>query len=106
MESKFNGAANLLVASLVGRSPAGKQTSDKPIETLGSIKEQYLQTKATNTRAFHQGLFWSAVDRKLDFLALAPDVRKTLEQQISKEVPRPGRDWALWGVTCIPRYDP
>ena len=106
LKSKLNGAANHLVASLVERPPAGGQTPHGLQEELGSIKEQYLQTKASDTRAFHQGLFWAAVDKKLDFLALRPDVRNTIERQIIKEVPRPGKDWALWGVTCIPRYDP
>ena len=105
LKSEFNGTANHLVALLVDRSPAAGQTPHGLQEELGSIKEQYLQTKATNTRAFHQGLFWAAVDKKLDFLALGPDARKTIERQILKQVPRPGKDWALWGVTCIPRYD-
>jgi hypothetical protein len=106
LKSELNGGANHLVALLVERSPTGEQTVDGLREELGSIREQYLQTKVSNTRAFHQGLFWAAVDRKLDFLALRPDVRNTIERQIIKEVPRPGKDWALWGVTCIPRYDP
>jgi hypothetical protein len=106
LKSGFNGAANHLVALLVDRSPKGGQIQEGLREELGSIKEQYLQTKATDTRAFHQGLFWAAVDKKLDSLALAPDVRSAIERQILKEVPRPGEDWALWGVTCIPRYDP
>jgi hypothetical protein len=106
LKSGFNGAENYLVALLVDNSVKGGRTQDGWQTELGSIKEQYLQTKARNTREFHQGLFWSAVDRKLDFLALSPDVRNRIEQQILKEVPRPGEGWALWGVTCIPRYDP
>ena len=105
-KSKLNGTTYHLLALLVDQSPATGQTQHELQEELGSIKEQYLQTKASNTRAFHQGLFWAAVDKKLDFLALGSDVRNTIERQIIKEVPRPGKDWALWGVTCIPRYDP
>ena len=105
LKSGYNGAANHLVALLVDNSSRGAQARDGLQEELGSIKEQYLQTKATNTREFHQGLFWAAVDKKLNFLALSPDIRNSIEHQILKEVPRPGEDWALWGVTCIPRYD-
>lgn len=106
LKSGSNGAANYLVALLVDNASKAAQTHDGLQEELGSIKEQYLQTKATNTREFHQGLFWAAVDKKLNFLTLSPDVRNRIEHQISKEVPRPKEDWALWGVTCIPRYDP
>jgi hypothetical protein len=103
----LNGHAVQLVAFLVdqSREKTGR-TEKRCIEELGSVKEHFLTIRATDTRAFHQGLFWAAVDKKLDFLALAPDVRKSIEHQILKEVPRPGEDWALWGVTCIPRYDP
>ena len=106
IKSGFNGATNHLVALLVDDSakPAHKRAG-LPTE-LGTIKAQYLQTKARNAREFHQGLFWAAVDRKLDLLALSPEVRSGIEKQILKEVPRPDEDWALWGVTCIPRYDP
>ena len=103
--SGVKGAANHLVALLVDNASIGRLTRDGLQEELGSIKEQYLRTKATNTRAFHQGLFWAAVDRKLDLLCLSVDVRYAIERQILKEVPRPGENWALWGVTCIPKYD-
>ncbi|MBW2411434.1 MAG: hypothetical protein JRF72_16675 [Deltaproteobacteria bacterium] len=106
LKSGFNGATNHLVALLVDKSANEAPKHDGLHAELGTIKEQYLQTKATNAREFHQGLFWAAVDKKLDLLALSPDVRNRIEQQILKEVPRPGEDWALWGVTCIPRYDP
>ena len=106
LKSGFNGAANNLIAVLVNNSPSNGQAHEKLVQELGSIKAKYLQTKARDAREFHQGLFWAAVDKKLDFLALAADVRKSIEHQILKEVPRPGEDWALWGVTCIPRYDP
>ena len=106
LKSRFNGAENHLVALLVDNPAKGAQTADGLQEELGSIKVQYLHTNVTNTREFHKGLFWAAVDKKLNLLALSPEVRNRIENQIIKEVPRPGEDWALWGVTCIPRYDP
>ena len=57
-------------------------------------------------RAFHQGLFWAAVDRKLDHLKLDGGLRSRIEAVIAKTVSRPDEDWALWGVTCIPIFDP
>jgi hypothetical protein len=72
---------------------------------LGSIEERFLETRIRCTREFHQGLFWKAVDQQLEFLGLEPHCRNALEQEISHKVPRPGDEWALWGVTCIPRFD-
>ena len=105
LKSGINGDANHLVALLVDSSVKGVRIRDGLQAELGSIKAQYLQTKARNAREFHQGLFWAAVDRKLDLFAFSPEVRKGIEQQLLKEVPRPDNDWALWGVTCIPHYD-
>ena len=102
----LNGHSVQLVAFLVEQSRETGRTKERCIEELGSVKEHFLTIRATDTRAFHQGLFWAAVDRKLDLLSLSVDVRYAIERQILKEVPRPGEDWALWGVTCIPRYDP
>jgi hypothetical protein len=56
-------------------------------------------------RAFHQELFWVAVDKKLDQLNLDAELRNKIEADIIKTVSRPGDDWALWGVTCIPVLD-
>jgi hypothetical protein len=97
-----------LVSVLVADNPnQGKgNPQEKVIEHLGDIKEKFLTTKARDMRAFHQGLFWVAVDKKLEHLKLEPEVRKKIEAEISETVPRPGEDWALWSVTCIPRYDP
>ncbi len=36
------------------------------IEYLGAIEEKFLATRVRNMREFHQGLFWTAVDKKLD----------------------------------------
>ena len=75
------------------------------IEHLGAIEEKFLASKVRNMREFHQGLFWTAVDKKLDRLRLDPRQRDRVEADISQMVSRPGEDWALWGVTCIPRFD-
>ena len=97
-----------LVAELVGNHhKAGNGNgSDNFTTQLGSIGEKYLKSKARDMRAFHQGLFWERVDRKLKHLTLKPQERQKIESIISEKVPRPERDWSLWSVTCIPRYDP
>ena len=76
------------------------------IEHLGAIEEKFLASKVRNMREFHQGLFWVAVDRKLDHLKLDARLRNKIEAVILKTVSRPYEDWALWGVTCIPIFDP
>ena len=76
------------------------------IEHLGAIEEKFLVSKVRNMREFHQGLFWTAVEKKLDHLRLDPRQRGRIEADISQMVSRPTEDWALWGVTCIPRFDP
>ena len=72
---------------------------------LCSIEERFLETRIRCTREFHQGLFWISVDRYLDTLGLEQHSRNALEKEISQRVPRPGDQWALWGVTCIPHFD-
>ena len=76
------------------------------IERLGAIEEKFLVSKVRNMREFHQGLFWAVVDKKLDRLRLDPLQRDRIESDIYQMVSRPDEDWALWGVTCIPRFDP
>ena len=76
------------------------------IEHLGTIGEKFLASNVRNMRQFHQGLFWSAVDKKLDRLGLDAQQRNRIEADIARTVARPDEDWALWGVTCIPRFDP
>ena len=73
---------------------------------LGSIDERFIKTRIRCTREFHQGLFWKAVDLQMEQLGLERHFKKDLEQEISEKVPRPGDEWALWGVTCIPLFDP
>ena len=101
-----NGRGRSLVAVLVGDCQEAEKTKMRFIERLGSIKEQILNSKARDMRAFHQGLFWAHVDKKLDHLALKPEQRKEIESKISETIPRPNDEWSLWSVTCMPRYDP
>ena len=101
----FNGNTVKLVALLVENFHNADRAEETLIEELGTIKEKFLTIRATDTRAFHQGLFWAAVDKKLDHLKLDPSVRENIEVKLLEKVPKPQADWALWGVTCIPRYD-
>jgi hypothetical protein len=101
-----NGRGRSLVAVLVEDYQKAQKNKKRFAEQLGSIKEHILNSKARDMRAFHQGLFWARVDKKLDHLTLKPEQRKEIESKISETVPRPNGDWALWSVTCIPRYDP
>ena len=105
LSSGLNGTGISLVAVLMDNYQEAGRSKVAFIEELGAIKERYLTTKAKDTRAFHQGLFWVVVDKKLDSLELEPVERAAIENEILKKVPRPNKDWALWGVTCIPRYD-
>jgi hypothetical protein len=103
-----NGSRVNLVAVLVGNSQQENNSGAKGNFTrqLGAIGEKFLNSKARDMRAFHQGLFWLHVDKKLNHLSLSPEAREQIELKISQTVPRPDKDWALWSVTCIPRYDP
>ncbi len=73
--------------------------------SLGTIEERFLNTKALDMRAFHQGLFWVVVDKNLDNFGLQADERQKIEMEISAKVPKPSDEWALWGVFCCPEYD-
>lgn len=94
-----------LAAFLVQGNSCGNEEHTRVLTRLGVIQERFLHMRISKTRAFHQGLFWAAVDNAFDTLNLESHVRETLESQISEKVPRPADDWALWGVTCIPRFD-
>ncbi len=59
------------------------------IEYLGAIEEKFLASRVRNMREFHQGLFWTAVDKKLDCLRLDPRQRERIEVDISQMVSRP-----------------
>ena len=95
----------ILVALLIEGCAPGKDEKANVLTRLGAIRERFLLMNISKTRAFHQGLFWVKVDRKLEKLGIEEKVQKLLEVQISKKVPRPADDWALWGVTCIPCID-
>jgi len=74
-------------------------------EPLASIEERFLTSRELGVRAFHQGIFWAHVDRKLDALDLEPGERDSLEEKIRERVPRPEKDWALYCVKCIPEIE-
>ena len=95
-----------LRAVLVENFQNNGNTEQRIFDSLGDINEKFLSTNVQNMRAFHQGLFWVAVDRKLDHLKLDARLRNKIEATILKTVSRPDKDWALWGVTCIPIFDP
>ena len=95
-----------LRAVLVENYQNNGNTKQRIIDNLGDINEKFLSTNVQNMRAFHQGLFWVAVDKKLDYLNLDAKLRNKIEADIVKTVSRPDNDWALWGVTCIPIFDP
>ena len=101
-----NGNGSNLTALLVEPYPDNGSARNRLIEQLGTIEEKFLASKVRNMRQFHQGLFWSAVDKKLDRLGLDSHQRNRIEADIVQTVSRPDEDWALWGVTCIPRFDP
>ncbi len=94
-----------LVALLVEGCLSEENENAKVLARLAAIQERFLRIRISKTRAFHQGLFWVKVDQKLEKLGLEEEVQQALEAQISEKVPRPGDDWALWGVTCIPKID-
>ena len=106
VEAGKNGRGRSLVAVLVEDDQGTEKSKMHFVEQLGSIRERMLNSKARDMRAFHQGLFWAHVDKKLNHLTLSPEQRKVIESKISETVPRPNEDWSLWSVTCIPRIDP
>ena len=101
-----NGQAINLEALLVESHQGNGSLKPRLIAHLGTIGEKFLASKVRNMREFHQGLFWTAVDKKLDRLRLDPRQRERIVADISQMVSRPDEDWALWGVTCVPRFDP
>ena len=106
LKNGVNGKSTTLCAVLVESRQTNGNTEQRIVGRLGDINEKFLATNVQNMRAFHQGLFWVAVDRKLDHLKLDARLRNEIEAVILKTVSRPDKDWALWGVTCIPKFDP
>jgi hypothetical protein len=78
---------------------------ERCIGHLGDIEERFLNSNMRDMKAFHQGLFWAKVDKKLEGLGLKAENRHRIEAKISKLVPKPNGDWAIWAVTCVPRHD-
>lgn len=105
-KNRLNDKSMNLSAVLVETFQSNGTTEQRIVGSLGDINEKFLATNVQNMRAFHQGLFWAAVDRKLDDLKLDARLRDEIEAFILKTVSRPDKDWALWGVTCIPKFDP
>jgi len=97
-----NGRHTSLHAVLVDGVVDNRETV---LARLGSIEQRFLTVNVRTTREFHQGLFWVRVDKALSGLALDEAARAAIEAQVAETVPKPGYDWALWGVTCIPRFD-
>ena len=106
LKNGINGKSVNLRAVLVENCQNNGTTEPRIVGSLGDINEKFLSTNVQNMRAFHQGLFWVEVDRKLDQLKLDARLRNEIEAVILKTVARPDKDWALWGVTCIPKFDP
>ena len=100
-----NGNSVNLTALLVEPYQNNGSAPKRLIEHLGTIEEKFLASKVRNMRQFHQGLFWTAVDKKLDRLGLDSQQRNRIEADIAQTVSRPDEDWALWGVMCIPQFD-
>ncbi len=94
-----------LVAILNGGLDKGVKTGDSITAELASIEERYITARVKTMREFHKGLFWAAIDKKLDQLFLETDIRRAIEAEIAEKISRPDEQWALWGVTCVPCYD-
>ncbi|MBW2513330.1 MAG: hypothetical protein JRE21_02025 [Deltaproteobacteria bacterium] len=72
---------------------------------LSSVEERFLTARVKGMQEFYRGLFWTGIDNSLDRLSLEPGERQAVEAQISRKISRPGKEWALWGVTCNSRFD-
>ena len=83
----------------------GKEGSKKGVSVIWVTSRNGSLILKRDRQAFHQGLFGAKVDKKLDGLGLNAGKRNRIEAEISRLVPRPTREWALWAVTCVPRHD-
>ena len=101
-----NSRGTCLVALLVKESAGRKTPEQTVISRLGSIEKRFLKVNIKCTREFHQGLFWKQIERSLDLLDLTSEIKNIIALAVAERIPVPGEEWALWGVTCIPRYDP
>ena len=105
VESDGSRRRTWLLASLVETVQENGIKRNGVIANLGAIETRFLNVPIKCTREFHQGLFWVHVKKNLDQLGLELEVRASIEAALAETVPKPGDDWALWGVTCIPKYD-
>lgn len=105
VDDSLNRKSFRLSAVLVGNYQEQGKVKGKLIDHLGEIEERFLNSNARDMKAFHQGLFWAKVDKKLDSLKLNTGKRNKIEAEISELVPRPTEEWALWAVTCVPQHD-
>ena len=105
VESDGSRRRTWLLASLVETVQENGIKRNGVIANLGAIETRFLNVPIKCTREFHQGLFWVHVKKNLDQLGLELEVRASIEAVLAETVPKPGDDWALWGVTCIPQYD-
>ena len=97
----------VLIALLVEETSDSEAAREPRVTTLASIEKRFLEVNVQRTREFHYGLFWQAVARSLEGLELTRPEQEKIETAIEEKVPRPSDDcWALWGVTCIPRFEP
>jgi len=105
VESDGNRRRTNLVASPMEIVQENGLKRNRVIANLGAIETRFLTVAIKCTREFHQGLFWVHAKKKLDDLGLEIEVRAFIEAALAETVPKPGDDWALWGVKCIPQYD-
>lgn len=95
-----------LEAVLVQNHDEKGGTQEQVVASLAAIEERFLEAKEVGIQGFHRGLFWTAVDKKLNDLIMEDVPRSMIETEILKKVPRPAtNEWSLWAVTCVPRYD-
>jgi len=95
-----------LIAELVKTGRKHNALAETVIKQLATIEERFLTTRARDTRAFHQGLFWAKVDRELTQLKLSPEETEMVQTVLSEKIPRPDDNWALQALSCTIRYDP
>ena len=105
VENSKDGRWFLLAVFLVTDSGHAVSPGLESATLLSSVEERFLTAKIKGMREFYRGLFWTGVDNNLDRLALEPVERAVVEAEIIKKVSRPGKQWALWGVTCNSRFD-
>ena len=94
-----------LAAVLVTSTGNGVRPGLEPKTLLGAVEERFLSARIKGMREFYRGLFWTGIENNLDRLPLEPGERAAVESEISHKISRPGKQWALWGVTCNSRFD-